>query len=453
MKNTFATKIGITLAMLAMAFFSCVKTEFDEPPYTGTPLTTLANTTIKELKQLHGNIGGFDKITEDKIIRGVVVMDDRSGNFYKTIVIQDATGGIEIKFNDGYLYNQYPVGREIAIRCKDLLLSDYGGVTQITGSTQEEAGQLSGVGITDGQARVQIERGEINKQITPRVITMSQIGDPEFISTLVQLEDVQFITADTGKTYANPIAKTSLNRTIQNCGGIDGLLVRSSGYAEFAAVNTPSGSGVLTGVLSAFNSDAQLYIRDVEDVKFNKSRCVIICGNTGGNVSVNSLNESFTGQTSNQDISLNGWSNIGADGCRTWRASAFMSNTYAQATAFSSQDPSNTSWLITPAITATTAKTLSFKSSWAYYKHDGLTVWYSTNYDGTNFGAATWTQLTCTLATSNDKDTNPNFGVWIPSGNVALPVSPSGKVHIGFKYVGNGSANTTTWRIDDVNVN
>jgi hypothetical protein len=453
MKNTFATKLGIGLAMLALAFFSCVKTEFDEPPYTGTELTWAATTTIKELKQLHGNIGGFDSITTEAVIRGVVVMDDRSGNFYKTIVVQDASGGIEIKFNDGFLFNQYPVGREVAINCKGFLLADYGGVTQLTGSTQEEAGSLSDVGITEAQARVQFQRGLIGQAITPRVITMQQINDPEFLSTIVQLENVQFISADTGKTYANAIAKTSLNRTIGNCAGVEGLLVRSSGYAEFAAANTPGGNGTITGVLSTYNGDAQLYIRDLNDVKFDQARCVILCGNTGGNVTVDNLNETFTGQTSNQDIALTGWSNVGADGCRTWRASAFQSNTYAQATAFTSQDPTNTSWLISPAITAATAKTLNFKSSWAYYKHQGLTVWYSTNYDGTNFGAATWTQLSATFPTSDEKDTNPNFSIWKPSGSIALPAAGSGKIHIGFKYVGTGATNTTTWRIDDVVVN
>jgi hypothetical protein len=453
MKNTLATKIGMALALVAFVFYSCVKTEFDEPPITGTPVNINPNITIKELKQLHVTPEGFDKITEDKIIEGVVVMDDRSGNFYKTIVIQDASGGIEVKFNDGFLYNQYPVGRTIYIKCKDLMLTDYAGVTQIIGGTKEEAGVLSEVGITEAQAREKVLKGLVGAAPAPRVITMSQMNDPNFISTLVRLENVQFIKADSDKTYADPVAKSSLNRTLEECNGGEGLLVRSSGYADFAAAKTPDMSGTITGVLSTYNGDAQLYIRSLDDVQFTTPRCIILCGTTGGNVSVDNINEAFTGLPSNQDVSLNGWSNVGADGCRTWRASAFSGNTYAQATAFQSQDPSNESWLITPAIPVSTQKTFSFESSWSYYRHNGLSVWYSTNYDGTNFAAATWQQINCTLATENDKDTNPNFSVWIPSGNINLPVVNGGKVHIGFKYVGSGSGNTTTWRIDNVKVN
>ncbi|MCB0530152.1 MAG: hypothetical protein KDC65_16860, partial [Saprospiraceae bacterium] len=124
-------------ALLLTVISACVKTEFDEPPAGGEPVTLTPNMTIKELKALHVTPEGFDEITEDIVIGGEVVMDDRSGNYYKTLVIQDATGGIEVKFNDGFLYQQMPVGRMLFIRCKDLLLTDYAGLTQLIGSTVE----------------------------------------------------------------------------------------------------------------------------------------------------------------------------------------------------------------------------------------------------------------------------------------------------------------------------
>ena len=88
-----------------------------------------------------------------------MVLDDRSGNYYKTIVIQDASGGIEVKFNDGFLYQQYPQGRTIYIRCKDLILTDYNNLTQLIGSTVEENGVLSDVGLTEAQARAKVVKG------------------------------------------------------------------------------------------------------------------------------------------------------------------------------------------------------------------------------------------------------------------------------------------------------
>jgi hypothetical protein len=99
--------LSLLSILLLSGIVSCVKKDFDEPPTGGEPVSVTPNTTLAELKALHLTKGGFDKITEDLIIGGQVVMDDRSGNYYKTLVIQDATGGIEIKFNDGYLYNQF----------------------------------------------------------------------------------------------------------------------------------------------------------------------------------------------------------------------------------------------------------------------------------------------------------------------------------------------------------
>ncbi|MBL7825411.1 MAG: OB-fold nucleic acid binding domain-containing protein, partial [Saprospiraceae bacterium] len=126
--------------LLLFSFFSCVKTEFDQPPVGGDGKDVPVNTTIAELKTRHEVDGGYDLITEDLVIGGVVVMDDRSGNYYKTIVIQDSTGGIEVKFSNGFLYNRYPVGRKIYIKCKGLTLTDYNELIQLVGGYIEENG-------------------------------------------------------------------------------------------------------------------------------------------------------------------------------------------------------------------------------------------------------------------------------------------------------------------------
>ena len=117
--------IGLLAALLlAVSFVACVKTEFDQPPVGGDGQDIATNTTIQALKGFHVTPKGFDLITGDLVISGTVIMDDRSGNYYKTIVIQDSTGGIEVKFSNGYLYNRYPVGRKIYIRCKNCQWND-----------------------------------------------------------------------------------------------------------------------------------------------------------------------------------------------------------------------------------------------------------------------------------------------------------------------------------------
>lgn len=270
---------------------ACVKRDFDEPPTGGEPVNVVANTTIAELKALHVTPGGFDKITEDLIIEGTVVMDDRSGNYYKSLVIQDASGGIEVRFNDGFLFNQFPVGRKMFIYCKDLILTDYNNLVQLTGSTVEQGGNLDDVGLTEQQVRRKIVKAPISP-LAPKVVKINELNSSHY-STLIKLEGVQFIAADAGKTYADPITRFSLNRTLMDCSS-GKIILRSSGYADFAGALTPTGNGTLTGVLGIFGNTLQLYIRDLTDVDMPAERC---SGVGGQLLEIKDLRAFFTGTT------------------------------------------------------------------------------------------------------------------------------------------------------------
>ncbi len=279
-------------ALLAIGLLGCVKREFDEPPVGGEPINVTPNISIAALKALHVTPGGFDTIKQDLIIGGVVVMDDRSGNYYKSLVIQDTSGGIEVRFNDGFLYNQFPVGRQIFIFCKDLILTDYNNLTQLTGSVIEQGGATSNVGLTEAQVRRKIVKGPMVGAPTPRTMRINELNNSH-ISTLIRLEGVQFIAADAGKTYADPITKNSLNRTLMDCSG-NKLVLRSSGYADFAGQLTPTGNGSIVGVLSVFGTTLQMYIRDLNDVNMTGDRC---SGVGGQLMSIRDLRSLFTGVT------------------------------------------------------------------------------------------------------------------------------------------------------------
>lgn len=277
-KKNFLT---ILAAFLMTAFFqlSCVDTDFDEPPTDGVYVDLTPNATINDLKALHITKGGYDLVKDDLTICGEVTMDDRSGNYYKTLVIEDASGGIEVKFNDGFLYTDYPVGRKICIRCKDLILTDYNGVTQLTGSLVESGGALDAFGLTESQVRTHLTKGTNSAQPkTPKKITLSDLNQ-SLISTLIQIDSVQFIAADTVKTYADARTLNSLNRTLEDCSGKK-LVVRTSGYANFASALTPSKRVSVTGVLGIFGTTYQLYLRDLNDIKGGSARCT--AGTTGG---------------------------------------------------------------------------------------------------------------------------------------------------------------------------
>ena len=84
------------------------------------PVTMTPNTTIAELKALYKNAPV--KIDKDILIGGQVVSEDRSGNIYKSLYIQDATGGIELKIGKNALYNDYKLGQWVYVKCSGLTI-------------------------------------------------------------------------------------------------------------------------------------------------------------------------------------------------------------------------------------------------------------------------------------------------------------------------------------------
>ncbi len=454
MKHPFIKLLIVTL-LATTGFFACVDTDFDQPPTGGEPVNITPNTTIAQLKALHtlGQIDSIKFINGDSIvIGGVVVMDDESGNYYKALVIQDSTGGIEVSFNDPGLYTRFPVGRTIYIRCTGLLLTDYENLTQLSGSVIYEAGgQPNVIGLTEAQVRTRVIGGAFGPDPQPKTLRIDQLNTSH-ISTLIRLENVEFIAADTGKTYAEPITQTDINRNLADCNGKQ-LILRSSGFADFAGAKIPGQNGSIVGVLGVFRDDAQLYIRDLNDVKMDSARCSggtnpNPCGEPAVNtdVPVQSINEAFNGVSDNVDVAISGWRNIKTIGSRVWRGTSFSGDKYVQATAFNSGLSAMETWLITPALDLSTQKTFSCETSWGFYVHDGLSVWVSNDFDGVNVTCATWTQLNVKMAKQTDGQYN-----WVLSGDVTLPIL-SGKSYIGFKYTGNTNNQTTTWRVDDVKV-
>lgn len=103
-----------TVFAVVLFFSSCIKDDFDAPPADGEDPDITANTTIAQLKQRF--VSAPVQITDSLVIQGVVISSDKAGNFYKTLVIQDATAGISIRIDQTDLYADYPPGRRVFVK-------------------------------------------------------------------------------------------------------------------------------------------------------------------------------------------------------------------------------------------------------------------------------------------------------------------------------------------------
>jgi hypothetical protein len=208
-------------------------------------------------------------------------------------------------------------------------------------------------------------------------------------------------------------------------------------WVESGEISLASFTGNVAIAFKYIGSDTKSTSIQIDDV--------VISGGGGGDNGVTSIDEDFESQTDYEPINLPGWLNVGTEGNRNWQAKEYSSNLYAQATSYNSEE-NNEMWMITPKIDldAMTTPVFEFENAQAYWNHDGLTVLISTNFDGTNIGSATWTELDCNLAGQSTPDHE-----WVSSGKIYL-TSYSGPAYIAFKYVGSDPNATTSYRIDNV---
>lgn len=435
------------LFLMAVVFISgtttCVK-HFDEPPeYTGPRVK--ANISITEIKRLHIP-NNFEKITEDLIIEGVVIANDKTDNFYKSIVIQDSTAGITVRLDGFSLFNIYPIGRKIFIRLKGLWLGDYGGMIQLGAGVNRSDPQFPElIPIPQPLFDRVIIKGDLDQYVVPRKVKMDELND-SLQSMLITLTQVEFDHTDTGKTYADAVNKQTIAHTLRTC-GIGTVYVRTSGFAKFATATTARGHGDITGIFSMFRTQKQLLIRDTNDVQMNGLRCTV----TGPK---QMYAEDFSGQIADSLISAPQLKNLSEAGGKFFLSKIVSGNPCAEISAFATKEQIVISWLILPAIDLdhTSNEILKFSTKDGFNNGAVLQVLVSTNYDGGNTPwKARWTVLPAVIAkgsvTGYPKE-------WVSSGDVSLH-HLKGKVYVAFRYEGNDppmqtAKLTTTFRIDNI---
>jgi hypothetical protein len=273
--NSIIKKSFGLLALAALFLVSsCRKDDFDNPPAGGTDPNLTVNKTIADLKTGYV-FGQFKTITDDWVIAGVVTADDRSGNFYKTVIIQDATAAIAVRIDVSDYYTKYPIGRRVYIKLKGLVLGDYNDLIQLGGFIDNSNPSFPSVEpIPFALVDDHLFPGQYNLVMMPEVVTITQAtNDPLYYQNrFVRFEGVEFDAADTSLTYADMANQASANRTLNDCTG-GTIEVRSSNYSTFGGDNLPNGKGSLTGIFSVYGNTPQMYIRDTYDVVMDSVRC------------------------------------------------------------------------------------------------------------------------------------------------------------------------------------
>ncbi len=399
----------------------CIHDDFDEPELADIPVGEVL--TLSELRAMdtpHTFEGDYS-------VYGTVTMDDKSGNIYRSAFVQDHEAAINLRLQaPGGIYE----GDSVRIYLKNTELSTYQGMLQLDNVNVDQHIIKKGTGVV----------------LEPTPVSIGDI-DGDMQAHLVELQDVQFEEDYVGLHFADEDELQALNRTLEDCHG-NTILVRTSGYANFASEPIPEGNGTLTGVITEHRGEMQLFIRHFHEVNLDGERCDPDDDpNDEDPDAVTSIDEDFQSFEDYDVIEGNGWKSIAETGERTWICRTFDGDHFAQATSFNADDDYNIMWMITPPVDldASTQPVLEFLSAQAHYSHDGFSVHIATNFNGQDVQDANWEELPATLAGSGDGQYD-----WVDSGLIDL-AGYSGVVHIAWRYEGSDpEGNTGTFRVNNV---
>ena len=229
------------LLLVALLLSACDRASTLEYEEENRPETTC---TIARLKTLCD--GQRYPITDATVVRGVVTGNNHYGEFYRQLIIQDATGGIAIAADYPAAANPYPLGEELTVYCNGLTLYDYGGKIELGKATTEST---------------RIPREELDRHLRlsgkkPQQITAARLRIGELtaahVDTYVCLDGVHFIEA---AAWCDRDPETgsymTTERTIADAEG-NTLAVRTLGTALYAGEPLPEGTGSLCGIVDRF---------------------------------------------------------------------------------------------------------------------------------------------------------------------------------------------------------
>lgn len=258
---------GVTLSSCGYDKFVPVKPEVpdtEEPDYI----------TIAELTSRHAE-GGATILTHEAIC-GRVISDDKEGNFFKSLIVEDTTGSVELRFGTTNLESLFPCNSTVRIAVRGLTLGRSQERTYQLGfasdNKDEETAEIPTLGLIQRYV-LGVDASEVDQSVKPLVIKVNELV-PQISGRLVRIEGLQI--ARDQETWATPADMSSTGFPTDNeLMGLDSksriVHVYTSGYASFSGDTIPKDRVNLTGILFMKNSkEFRLRMRSRKDIEIQK---------------------------------------------------------------------------------------------------------------------------------------------------------------------------------------
>jgi len=204
---------------------------------------------------------------ELRYVKAVVVSSDEGGNYYKSMVIQDETGGVELELDMTGLFNFYPVGQKIVLLLNGLLIGDYNYLPQIGWLYQgNQIGRINAKFISKYIFRDGLPG--LHNLPKPLINDSIDYSGQRDVNKLVRLEGVKFEKDAIGKPFSFNDFTTEWKISVPLKGGTQEVVVRTSNFAKFRNTIIEDKEYNLTGILTTYRDKKQLMIRTKDDIVF-----------------------------------------------------------------------------------------------------------------------------------------------------------------------------------------
>lgn len=330
MKKIKYIKFLVAALLLGSVATSCMDDDWNTPnsvaaPFGNNNITEDAGKiiTIKDLKaktvdKLPASVANDTiRITEDWQLKVRVTGNDIQGNIYNEVAVEDESGeGLLICIQKSGLFGILPVGQEILVNLKDLYIGIYRNNVQIGTSYTNTKGltfpsrmpfntwneHFKILGDADASKVVPEEfdadlfvnymnkNYKAYKDESGKEFTKFEQLEEKYINyvkshrgKLMTLKNVEMDKAD-GKLAWAPEADKDAGNGVSRTVKINGrvytsennslMVVRSSTYADFAALAMPKGKVNLTGIFTVYTTNPskngytwQILLRSIDDVE------------------------------------------------------------------------------------------------------------------------------------------------------------------------------------------
>lgn len=202
--------------------------------------------------------GDHYHITDNFSIHGVVVATDWLGEFYKSAVIVDKTGGLEFAIDSHNIKEHLPVYSEATILCNGLMLARIGGKVELGAPP---TGDFPLDNIDDTMFDRYIRVVGLCEDFTPATKQFSEISLSD-ISAVVCFEDIRICAEEQGLAWCDTVEGkpiTTYRTFIDNKGNT--FAIRTLSDCIYATQAIPTNEITVIGVIDY--SDNRYFLRIV----------------------------------------------------------------------------------------------------------------------------------------------------------------------------------------------